>query len=68
MKVAEQEKVELLPGMMLRDPSNDETYLLLKVEESDPRVGFGPKILLLELSTSRQFSRRKSFIMFWEII
>ena len=68
MKVTEQEKIELYPGMMLQNPSTSETYLLLEVEDDSGTTPFGPKILLLELSTGKHYHRRRNFIMFWEVL
>lgn len=68
MKVIEQEKIELYPGMMLQNPSTSETYLLLEIEDDKLKLPLGPKILLLELSTGKHYRRRRNFIMFWEVL
>lgn len=68
MKVTEQEKIELYPGMMLFNPSKSETYLLLEVEDYKETLPFGPKLLLLELSTGKHIQKRRNFIMFWEVL
>jgi len=67
MKLTEQEKVELYPGMMLQNPSTSETYLLLEIEEGSARP-FGPRLLLLELSTGKHYHKRSNFITFWNIV
>ena len=68
MKVTEQEKIELYPGMMLQNPSTSETYLLLEIQENYPTETYGPKLLLLELSTGKHLHRRRNFVMFWEVL
>ncbi len=69
MKVTEQEKIELYPGMMLQNPSTSETYLLLEIEEALTTAPLGgSKILLLELSTGKHYHKRTNFVMFWEVL
>jgi hypothetical protein len=68
MKLAEQEKIELYPGMMLQNPSTSETYLLLEIQENAPLETYGPKLLLLELSTGKHYHRRRNFITFWDVL
>lgn len=69
MKVIEQEKIELYPGMMLQNPSTSETYLLLEVEEGLTTTPLGGlRLLLLELSTGKHYHKRSNFITFWEVL
>ena len=68
MKVTEQEKIELYPGMMLFNPSKSETYLLLEAEDYKETLPFGPKLLLLELSTGKHIQKRRNFVMFWDVL
>lgn len=68
MKVTEQQKIELYPGMMLQNPSNSETYLLLEIEQNYETALFGPRLLLLELSTGKHIQKRRNFVMFWEVL
>lgn len=68
MKGSEQEKIEPHPGMMLKNPSTGETYLLLEIRENYPAEGYGSFFHLLELSTGEHHHRRGGFILHWEVL